>query len=71
MAQFSSRRVDQLKAVAFACGFTNEDASRFGNLAKTSTWEALLELYLVDGETIDILLERFNYHTDDGDTLQA
>lgn len=46
----SCRRIDQLKALAFACGFTNEDAKQFGKLSKTATWEALLELYLVDSE---------------------
>ncbi|MEG3941177.1 hypothetical protein QT995_23945 [Microcoleus sp. S36b_A3] len=47
------RRIDKLKAIAFERGFTNEDAKQFGKLSKTSTWEALLELYLVDGESLD------------------
>ncbi|MEG5038898.1 MULTISPECIES: hypothetical protein [unclassified Microcoleus] len=51
----SYRRIDQLKAIAFASGFTNEDARQFGKLSKTATWEALLELYLVEGETLDQL----------------
>ncbi|AFZ11002.1 hypothetical protein Osc7112_6925 (plasmid) [Oscillatoria nigro-viridis PCC 7112] len=54
----SCRRIDQLKAIAFDCGFTNEDARQFGKLSKTSTWEALLELYFVDGETLDRLLDK-------------
>ncbi|MBE9092931.1 hypothetical protein [Tychonema sp. LEGE 07203] len=54
----SYRRIDQLKAIAFSCGFTNEDARQFGKLSKTSTWEALLELYLVDGQTLDTLLDK-------------
>ncbi|MEG4575507.1 hypothetical protein QUA56_22940 [Microcoleus sp. N3A4] len=54
----SYRRIDQLKAIAFSCGFTNEDARQFGKLSKTSTWEALLEVYLVDRETLDTLLDK-------------
>ncbi|WP_445245792.1 hypothetical protein [Microcoleus sp. OTE_8_concoct_300] len=53
----SCRRIDQLRARAFNCGFTNEDARQFGKLSKTATWEALLELYLVDGETLDTVLD--------------
>jgi hypothetical protein len=49
----SYRRIDQLKAFAYSRGFTNEDAKKFGKLSKTATWEALLELYLVDGESLD------------------
>ncbi|MEG5016003.1 MULTISPECIES: hypothetical protein [unclassified Microcoleus] len=49
----SYRRIDQLKAIAYDRGFTNEDAKQFGKLSKTATWEALLELYLVDGEPLD------------------
>ncbi|MEG3855307.1 hypothetical protein QT977_20095, partial [Microcoleus sp. Z1_C4] len=49
----SYRRIDQLKAIAYDRGFTNEDARQFGKLSKTATWEALLELYLVDGELLD------------------
>ncbi|MEG5077212.1 hypothetical protein QUB41_21055 [Microcoleus sp. AT8-B2] len=49
----SYRRIDQLKAIAYDRGFTNEDAKQFGKLSKTATWEALLELYLVDGELLD------------------
>jgi len=39
----SHRRIDHLKARAFDCGFSNEDAKQFGKLSKTATWEALLE----------------------------
>jgi hypothetical protein len=49
----SCRRIDRLRAIAFDRGFTNEDARQFGKLSKTATWEALLELYLVDGESLD------------------
>src|SRR4028118_367526 len=41
----SCRRIDRLKAIAFDCGFTNEDAKQFGKLSKTATWEALLSTY--------------------------
>ena len=54
----SYRRIDQLKVIAFDCGFTNEDARQFGKLSKTATWEALLELYLVNSETLDSLLDK-------------
>ncbi|MEG5176124.1 hypothetical protein [Microcoleus sp. B3-D7] len=53
----SYRRIDRLKAMAFERGFTNEDAKQFGKLSKTATWEALLELYLVDGESLDTMLD--------------
>ncbi|MEG4535390.1 hypothetical protein [Microcoleus sp. D2_18a_D3] len=53
----SYRRIDKLRAIAFDRGFTNEDARQFGKLSKTATWEALLELYLVDGETLDTVLD--------------
>jgi hypothetical protein len=38
-------RIGRLKAIAFACGFTNRDAKRFGKLSKTVTWERLLHTY--------------------------
>lgn len=47
------RRIDKLKAIALDRGFTNEDAKQFGKLSKTATWEALLNLYLIDGESLD------------------
>jgi hypothetical protein len=50
------RRIDKLKAIAFQNGFTNEDAKQFGKLSKTATWESLLELYFVDGESLDTVL---------------
>jgi hypothetical protein len=53
----SRRRIDRLRAIAFDRGFTNEDAKQFGKLSKTATWEALLELYLVEGESLDTLLD--------------
>ncbi len=56
----SSRRIDQLKALAFSYGLTNEDAQRFGKLSKSSTWEVLLELYFVDGESLEKALARLD-----------
>ncbi len=39
------RRIEQLKAIAFDQGFSNEDAKQFGKLSKTATWEAMLKTY--------------------------
>jgi hypothetical protein len=49
----SYRRIDQLKAIAFDCGFTSEDAKQFGKLSKTATWEALLETYGILPQVVD------------------
>jgi hypothetical protein len=51
----SYRRIDQLKVIAFDCGFSNEDAKQFGKLSKTATWEALLHTYSIPSqvETVD------------------
>ena len=49
----SYRRIDQLKARAFDCGFTNEDARQFGKLSKTATWEALLETYGIPPQVVN------------------
>ena len=49
----SCRRIDRLKAIAFDCGFTNEDAKQFGKLSKTATWEALLETYGIPSQLVD------------------
>jgi hypothetical protein len=49
----SYRRIDQLKARAFDCGFTNEDAKQFGKLSKTATWETLLKTYGIILQTVD------------------
>ncbi|MEG4853400.1 hypothetical protein QUB10_21245 [Microcoleus sp. B5-D4] len=59
------RRIDHLRAIAFDRGFTNEDARQFGKLSKTATWEALLELYLVDGESLDTASVDTVYSTGD------
>ena len=49
----SCRRIDQLKAIAFDRGFSNEDARQFGKLSKTATWEALLETYGIPLHSVD------------------
>jgi hypothetical protein len=49
----SHRRIDHLKARAFDCGFSNEDAKQFGKLSKTATWEALLETYGISLHPVD------------------
>jgi hypothetical protein len=49
------RRIDRLKAIAFDCGFTNEDAKQFGKLSKTATWEALLGTYGIPSQVVDIV----------------
>ena len=49
----SCRRIDRLKAIAFDCGFTNEDAKQFGKLSKTATWEVLLETYCIPSQVVD------------------
>jgi hypothetical protein len=49
----SYRRIDQLKARAFDCGFSNEDAKQFGKLSKTATWEALLKTYGIPLQIVD------------------
>ena len=50
---FSYRRIDQLKAIAFDCGFSNEDAKQFGKLSKTATWQTLLETYGIPPQVVD------------------
>jgi hypothetical protein len=61
----SYRRIDQLKAIAFDRGFTNEDAKQFGKLSKTATWEALLELYLIESESLETVSVDSVDNTDD------
>jgi hypothetical protein len=47
------RKIDHLKARAFDCGFTNENAKQFGKLSKTATWEALLHTYGISLHPVD------------------
>ena len=49
----SYRRIDHLKAIAFDCGFSKEDAKPFGKLSKTATWEALLRTYGIPLQSVD------------------
>jgi hypothetical protein len=51
----SHRRIDHLKARAFDCGFSNEDAKQFGKLSKTATWEALLKTHGIPLQAVDIV----------------
>jgi len=53
----SHRRIDHLKARAFDCGFSNEDAKQFGKLSKTATWEALLETYGIPLQAVDSIVD--------------
>jgi hypothetical protein len=63
----SYRRIDQLKAIAFDCGFTNEDAKQFGKLSKTATWETLLETYGIPSQVVDIVDSRETQSLDTSD----
>jgi hypothetical protein len=63
----SYRRIDQLKAIAFDCGFSNEDAKQFGKLSKTATWEMLLETYGIPLGVVDIV-DTVNMETQSLDT---
>src|SRR4026209_1675374 len=49
----SYRRIDQLKAIALARGFSNEDAKQFGKLSKTAAWEALLKPHGIPLQAVD------------------
>ena len=64
------RRIDRLKALAIAQGFTNSDAKQFGKLSKTATWEALLETYnipLHPVDTVDNTVDSKTQSLDTGD----
>ena len=47
----SHRRIDQLRAIAFDLGFTNEEARKFGKLSKTDTWKDLLQARGIDSDS--------------------
>jgi hypothetical protein len=64
----SYRRIDQLKARAFDCGFSNEDAKQFGKLSKTATWEALLETYGIPLHPVDTFDNKVDSRTQSFDT---
>jgi len=64
----SCRRIDRLKAIAFDCGFTNQDAKQFGKLSKTATWEALLETYGIPSQVVDTVDNAVNGEAQSLDT---
>jgi hypothetical protein len=64
----SCRRIDRLKAIAFDCGFTSEDAKQFGKLSKTATWEALLHTYGIPSQVVDSVDTTVNTQTQSLDT---
>ena len=64
----SFRRIDRLKAIAFDCGFTSEDAKQFGKLSKTATWEALLETYGIPSQVVDTFDTNVNIESQSLDT---
>jgi hypothetical protein len=64
----SHRRIDHLKARAFDCGFTNEDAKQFGKLSKTATWEALLHTYGIPLHCVDTVDKSVDSETQSLDT---
>jgi hypothetical protein len=64
----SHRRIDHLKARAFDCGFSNEDAKQFGKLSKTATWKALLETNGILLEAVDTVDRAVYSHIQSHDT---
>src|SRR4028119_1562569 len=64
----SHRRIDHLKARAFDCGFSNEDAKQFGKLSKTATWKALLETNGIPLEAVDTVDRAVYPHIQSHDT---
>jgi hypothetical protein len=64
----SYRRIDNLKAIALNCGFSNEDAKQFGKLSKTATWEALLETYGIPLQGVDSVDKTVDNQTESLDT---
>jgi hypothetical protein len=56
----SYRRIDQLKVMAFDCGFSTEDAKQFGKLSKTATWFAMLKIYGILLHGVDRLDNRLD-----------
>ena len=47
----STRRIDQLKQLAYDCNLTNSDAKVFGKLTATATWEKLLLAHGLEFDT--------------------
>jgi len=46
----SRRRIEHLKALAYDCGLTAEEARKYGKLTATKTWEALLSAHGLEFE---------------------
>jgi len=46
----SRRRIEHLKALAYDCGLTAEEARKYGKLSATKTWEALLSAHGLEFE---------------------
>jgi hypothetical protein len=46
----SRRRIEHLKALAYDCGLTAEEARTFGKLTATKTWESLLSAHGLEFE---------------------
>jgi hypothetical protein len=44
------RRIEHLKALAYDCGITAEEARKYGKLSTTKTWEALLSSHGLEFE---------------------
>ena len=44
------RRIEHLKALAYDCGLTAEEARKHGKLSATKTWEALLSAHGLEFE---------------------
>jgi hypothetical protein len=65
----SYRRIDQLKVIAFDCGFSNEDAKQFGKLSKTATWEALLHTYSIPSQVVETVDTGVDIQTQSLDTI--
>jgi hypothetical protein len=47
----SRRRIEHLKALAYDCGLTPEEARKYGKLTATKTWEALLSEHGLEFES--------------------
>lgn len=47
----SHRRIDQLRAISFDLGFSNDDARKFGKLSRTDTWQKLLQARGIDSDS--------------------
>jgi hypothetical protein len=46
----SRRRIEHLKALAYDCGLTAQEARKYGKLTATKTWESLLSAHGLEFE---------------------